>query len=379
MTKIESTRFKHPQFKRAMGTIVAIFYNNINSQGNFNYTSYQAFSHMIEKCLHEFGDHVFEYLENVVADDVRTEGGLLTTPYSLYRFFTNHRDEIANYPVQKKQKLIRQTIITDLIPHVEPTKRVVPNCFIRSALFGILELGAERKFLKNEKIISTPEYTIFFTGEELDQFDLKVWDSLVYLFKNKSLLQTKYTVNPNVTNLAEICRHVGISDAVKARPYIQQRIERLSRAHVKIIYNKMLFLGNLISSFKLDLTNGNYTVNFDKDLLAIFSENKDYSHIDFTIRKSLNQNQLALWLYSFCQSHVTDMHYPIYYLHELSRSRLIIPEFNRYLKKALQSLKNAYLSNGLNFDYKIQKKTVFIFLCTEQNQPSNDENIAHLL
>src|SRR5215471_6083939 len=65
-------------------------------------------------------------------------------------------------------------------------KRGTPNSFLRSALFSAIQ-GKTRKFLRETTIASQENYTVKFTGEQLNQEDLTVWETIVHLARSEPL------------------------------------------------------------------------------------------------------------------------------------------------------------------------------------------------
>ena len=65
-------------------------------------------------------------------------------------------------------------------------KRGAPNSFLRSALFAAIK-GQDRKFIKSEVLASQNGIVVKFTGEQLNQTDLDVWEALVHLAREQPL------------------------------------------------------------------------------------------------------------------------------------------------------------------------------------------------
>ena len=59
-------------------------------------------------------------------------------------------------------------------------ERGTPNSFLRSALFAAIQ-GQSRQFLKEVTLASSRDITVKYTGEQLNQDDLTVWENLVHL------------------------------------------------------------------------------------------------------------------------------------------------------------------------------------------------------
>jgi hypothetical protein len=56
--------------------------------------------------------------------------------------------------------------------------RAIPNCVVKSALFGVVKKGA-RKYCKELEIASWRGNRLIYSGQQLDQNDLDVWLEVV--------------------------------------------------------------------------------------------------------------------------------------------------------------------------------------------------------
>ena len=72
------------------------------------------------------------------------------------------------------------------LPICPDTKRGTPNSFLRSALFSAIQ-SKDRVFLKGAVLASQQGITVIFTGEQLNQEDLTLWETLVHLAKDEPL------------------------------------------------------------------------------------------------------------------------------------------------------------------------------------------------
>jgi hypothetical protein len=64
--------------------------------------------------------------------------------------------------------------------------RGAPNSFLRSALFAAIQ-GKTRTGLKKQLLGSLQGLTVRYTGEQLDQSDLDVWEQAVHLARSHPL------------------------------------------------------------------------------------------------------------------------------------------------------------------------------------------------
>src|SRR4051794_6801283 len=80
----------------------------------------------------------------------------------------------------------RESATVIQLPLWPEPKRGTPNSFIRSALFSAIQ-SRNRRYLKEATIASQQGITVKFTGEQLNQEDLTLWETLVHLAKEHPL------------------------------------------------------------------------------------------------------------------------------------------------------------------------------------------------
>lgn len=61
-----------------------------------------------------------------------------------------------------------------------------PNSFIRSALFAAIQ-SKDRQYIKDTVLASQDGITVKFTGEQLNQTDLDVWETIVHMAREQPL------------------------------------------------------------------------------------------------------------------------------------------------------------------------------------------------
>lgn len=82
-------------------------------------------------------------------------------------------DTVERIMEKARQREATQPLQLPLWP--EP-KRGTPNSFIRSALFAAIQ-SKDRVFLKEATLASQKGIAVKFTGEQLNQEDLSVWET----------------------------------------------------------------------------------------------------------------------------------------------------------------------------------------------------------
>lgn len=88
--------------------------------------------------------------------------------------------------VLKKELSLLEMPTQQLLPDIFEEKRAIPNSFLRGALFGVVKKG-KRAIVKDANIYTMSNYDLLFSGEYLDQNDLELWDTLIYLAKSKQI------------------------------------------------------------------------------------------------------------------------------------------------------------------------------------------------
>lgn len=229
------------------------------------------------------------------------------------------------------------TAMQQLLPEIFEDKRAIPNCFLRGALFGMVRKG-RRALVENQPIFTMSQYEVSFSGSEMDQNDLEVWDTLMYLAKERNV------DNELRITLYDLCQQMRIANSGANRDALVSRIKRLKFGMVTIKTEKKEFFGSLINNGYIDIDgDGKLVVEYNKKLMPLFVDN-DYTLISADIRHLLGDNQLARWLYNFYESHNKPIPFAIDFIQKLCRSDSEPKEFKRLLKHGLEMVKKAHLS-----------------------------------
>lgn len=258
----------------------------------------------------------------------------------------------------KKEEKMLSTPMQQLLPEIFEEKRAIPNCFLRGALFGMVRKG-RRSLVKDNVIFTMSQYNVAFSGENLDQNDLEVWDTLMYLAKRDNV------DNELRITLYELQKVMRMPDTGANRKAIIARIKRLSFGQVSIKANDKEYFGSLLDDGFIDNNgDGKLVVRYNKKLSYLFTDG-DYTLLSVDIRHLIGANQLARWLYSFYESHNTKpMPFSLDFLKQLCRSESEPKEFKRMLKNALELVKKAYLSINLKskWDYELTDND-YLIIC----------------
>ena len=264
------------------------------------------------------------------------------------------------------------TAMQQLLPQIFEDKRAIPNCFLRGALFGMVRKG-RRRLVENQPIVTMSQYRISFSGTEMDQNDLELWDTLMYLAKYRNI-----DSDLRIT-LYDLCQQMHLSPTKKTYARLVARVERLQFGQVKIKTNNKEFGGSLINNFYIDTNrDGKLVIEYNKKLTPLFVDG-DYTLISLDIRNLLSDNQFARWLYNFYESHNKPIPFAINFLQKLCRSENSEKDFKYRLKISLEQVKKAQLAinNKSKWDYEITNKNyLLIYQKGKTKQPLNFFNLV---
>jgi hypothetical protein len=212
--------------------------------------------------------------------------------------------------------------------------RGAPNSFLRSALFAAIQ-GKTRTRLKKQLLGSLQGVTVRYTGEQLDQSDLDVWEQAVHLARRHPLGNVCHFTGYAFLNA--LSRSTGNSDY----QWLDDVFERLVACAVTLETHDKQYVGNLLASCKKDKDNRTYKLTLNSDTLNLYGWN-DWTAIDWEQRQRLRGKPLALWLHGFYSTHAKPFPLKIETIHQLSGSGTKRPaKFKENLRAALDELEAA--------------------------------------
>ncbi len=380
--KNEDKDLEDANFKEAFELCLSIFQNDVYSSGKFNFVIYNSIKKTVKISLKKYGIEAFWYAESdIISNGIEFFGSHSFHPQTLLALFEAKKNDIQNYKNQIKidsekktfeDKKIEENKISSkpvysIIPEIyDNEKRAIPNVFLRSALFGIVKSG-KRALVENLRVPSMSQYEVYFSGSKLDQNDLDVWDSLTLLARKKE------TIDLLKITYYELCKFMGYAHGKKNIDAIKSRIERLKFGVIKIKFNKITYAGSLIDDFLIDENDGKLVIRFNKKLLSLFENNKDYTIINKKIKDYLGENQLASWLFHFYETHTNSVPFTIDFLKKLSGSETELKDFKRKLKFVLELIKTAYTKNEMHIDYEIKNDSLYVI---KKDSTKNEKPIS---
>jgi len=218
------------------------------------------------------------------------------------------------------------------LPLWAPSNRGTPNAFLRGALFSATQ-GKDRRLYQRELIATLDGFEIRYTGIQLNQADLDLWETLLHLSRTNPLgEEAKFSGYG-------ILQELGKNKSKRDYDSLKDSLARLGSAYVEVTQKgKKTFFGGLCSiSGEIDEETGDYRFKLNGGLHCLF--NSGWSQIDYEQRKLLQKKPLALWLHGFYSSHASPYPIKIETIHRLCGSETKeIKHFKSSLKKAHEDL-----------------------------------------
>lgn len=230
------------------------------------------------------------------------------------------------------EKTPAQTAEIIQLPLWPEATRGTPNSFLRGALFAAIQ-GKEREYFKG-KILATREgIKIRYTGMQLDQSDLDVWEQAAELARSHPLGNVcHFTVHGFLKALG---RNTGNKD----HEWLKDVLRRLTASCVEITHGRYTYGGSLLE-FVHDEKEKTYILSLNPKILSIYKAG--WTAIDWGIRQKLRRKPLALWLHGYLSGDAENYDTKIETLHRLSGSKTKeLWKFKQNLKNALADIETA--------------------------------------
>jgi hypothetical protein len=242
-----------------------------------------------------------------------------------------NKDIFATLERMKEAAQQRESAEIIQLPFWPEPKRGTPNSLIRSALFSAVQ-GKDRQFMKEATLYSQQGITVKFTGEQLNQEDLSLWETLVHLAKEHPL--------------GDICTFTahGILKSLKLNTggheheRLHSGIIRLTACAVEIVHEGKKYFGSLIESGAKDELTSHYTIKLNRQLIRLYDEST-WTAIDWKQRTQIRKKPLAQALHAYYSSHRTPYPVKLATLQKLTGSRNTqAASFKRQCRTALDEL-----------------------------------------
>jgi hypothetical protein len=241
-----------------------------------------------------------------------------------------------NDPVEKLLDLSRRALAKSalkpvLLPAWSETKRGTPNTFLRSALFSAIQ-SKDRVDMKGVVLASQSGVIVTYTGEQLNQDDLTVWETLVHLAKEEPL----GTICEFSTY--EILKTLNLGLGGDERNRLHRIIIRLNACSVQIQHAGKTFFGSLIESGFRDDKTQRYIIKLSQELIKLYGKT-EWTGVNWQQRDLLKRKPLAMSLHGYYSSHQKPFPIKLETLQKFSGGRNKQPAgFKIKVNKALDEL-----------------------------------------
>jgi len=232
--------------------------------------------------------------------------------------------------LEANAELKRTFVPSAQLPLWPESARGVPNDILRSALFAAIQ-GKGRVYFRHKLLASYDGVQIRYTGEQLDQSDLDVWEQAIHLARLEPLGTACYFTAHGF--LRAIKRHAGKSDYL----WLQSVITRLQACVVEITRHRKIYGRSLVTRFDIDDVTRRFRVAIDPDMLLVYTAG--WTSVAWEQRQLLRGKPLALWLHGYYASHAKPVPVKVDTLRSLCGSKdKTLRSFRQKLRIALGEL-----------------------------------------
>lgn len=216
------------------------------------------------------------------------------------------------------------------LPLWPEVKRGVPNSVLRGALFAAIQ-GKGRVAMKRELLAAQQGISIRFTGWQLTQSDLDVWEQALHLARQHPLgTRCHFTARA-------FLKALGRQTSGQHHEWLKEVFARLTGAVIEITHGRVTYGGTLLE-FTRDEDAARYVLDINPKLAALYTATR-WTAVDWEQRRRLRRKPLALWLQGFYASHAEPHALSVEYLHRLSGSRTKqLRKFKQNLTQAIEDL-----------------------------------------
>ena len=208
--------------------------------------------------------------------------------------------------------------------------RGAPNTVLRGALFAAVQ-GKGRVALDRATLGAQDGVTIRYTGWQLTQSDLDVWEQALHLARTQALgTECHFTEKGFLQGL-------GRQSGKSGRDWLRSAFARLTATAVEISDGRRTYGGNLLEFYREEDT-GRTVLEINPKLAPFFGRSQ-WTQIDWEQRQRLRGKPLALWLHGFYATHAKPYPLTVEYLHKLSGSQTKqVWKFKQNLTQGLKEL-----------------------------------------
>ena len=223
------------------------------------------------------------------------------------RTFGRHLEKLQRSIQERDAKKVYQlSLWSDM-------QRGVPNEFVRSALFPCISANKAR-YVQQETIFSQEGFSIKYTGRQLTQSDLDVFEGIMHLGRG---LHEGNHVEFSAHGLLKL---IGRDTGKSQHDWLLNVLQRLTATSLMITREgTKVYWGSLLPEGAANFDSGRYRVELRKEMLQLFA--RGFTVIEWDQRRVLNKKPLAQALHGWICSHQPQP-FPVTvkYLHSLTGS-----------------------------------------------------------
>jgi hypothetical protein len=238
---------------------------------------------------------------------------------------------IAAKKQREKTDMPKQSAAVIQLPLWPEPSRGAPNDVLRSALFAAIQ-GKGREYIEDRLIAAVNGTSIRYTGRQLEQSDLDVWEQVLHLARENPLGTVCHFKG------GAFLKAIGRSAGKANYKWLAAVLSRLTACEVRFKRPGYIHGRGLIASYDIDEHTRLYRVSVDPDMAKLYAAG--WTAIDWQQRQALRSKPLALWLHGYYATHAKPLPVKVEKLRSLSGTKN--PQlfaFRRQLRKALDELK----------------------------------------
>ena len=228
----------------------------------------------------------------------------------------------------------------------QDTHMGVPNEIARSALFAAIKppKREDRKLLQEAPIATQGEYSITYTGQQLDQEHIDLFEACMHFARR---VQEGNTVR--FTRYA-VLKLLGKGDRQSDYDWLKLHFAHLTATAVSVSQsNKRVFWGSLLPRGAMDIDTGEIVVEISRDLAKLFG--RGFSRVEWQERREIGRHPLAKWLHLYFAGHTQPHPVSVEWLRQQSGSDTReLKRFRESLRKALQKLQDVGALDAWHID-----------------------------
>ncbi len=198
----------------------------------------------------------------------------------------NPRDVPGDVSEPQTAKIIQLPVWSESV-------RGTPNSLLRGSLFAAIQ-SKDRRYMNREILAAQDGIEIRFTGMQLNQTDLDVWEQAVHWARPHPLGNVCYFTAYG------FLRALGRRTGGYEHNQLKEELARLIGGAIEITHMGFTYADNLLRYWR-DNDTDHYIMKLNPQILCLWTAG--WTAIDGKQRVKLRRKPLALWLHGFYASH----------------------------------------------------------------------------